>query len=242
MTLDKAPLCSDNVLIGRLERFSILAPDDRASLASVLEHVRFVAADAEAMEHDDGAGNVLLLRAGIACQTARAMNGSDAIIKYLLPGDFCNLPALMARSDFTRVRAMTDCEFFVLESQHIDGLLARPGIAKAMMRSLIADESLARGEIFNISSRRSEQRVAHFLCEMYVRLSISGSSADDVVSLPFAQDGLGRSLGISKVHVNRALQNIRRREMIGLKRRRIDILDFQGLKEMCDFDLTYLCA
>lgn len=242
MTRDKAPSRFDNVLIRRLERFSALAPDDKAALSGVLEHVRFVAADAEATDPGDGAGSVLLLHAGIACQTARAMNGSDAIIKYLLPGDFCNLPALIARSDFTTVRTMTDCEFFVLESRHIDGLLARPGIAKAMMRSLVADESLARGEILNVASRRSEQRVAHFLCEIYVRLSISGLSADGVVSLPFAQDGLGRSLGISKVHVNRALQNIRRREMIGLKRRRIDILDFQGLKEMCDFDPTYLCA
>ena len=94
----------------------------------------------------------------------------------------------------------------------------------------------------SISSRRSEQRVAHVLCEIYLRRSISGLSAGDVVSLPFAQDGLGRSLGISKVHVNRALQDIRRRGMIRLKGPRIDILDVQGLKEMCDFDPIYPCA
>jgi hypothetical protein len=47
-------------------------------------------------------------------------------------------------------------------------------------------------------------------------------------------------LGLSVVHVNRTLQELRAKDLVIWKDRRIVILDFQRLALLADFDTTYL--
>jgi CRP-like cAMP-binding protein len=58
--------------------------------------------------------------------------------------------------------------------------------------------------------------------------------------LPMTQNELADATGMSTVHVNRTLQELRADRLITLKGASLTVLDWEGLKHAGDFDPTYL--
>jgi CRP-like cAMP-binding protein len=58
--------------------------------------------------------------------------------------------------------------------------------------------------------------------------------------LPITQTELGDALGLSTVHVNRSLQELRGDGLIQLRGRSLAILNWDGLTEAGEFDPLYL--
>ena len=83
-------------------------------------------------------------------------------------------------------------------------------------------------------------RVAHFLCEMLVRLKSVGLARDHACEFPITQGELADALGITPVHINRVLQELRRNGLISLAGGTLEVLDWAGLKQAGEFDPTYL--
>jgi CRP-like cAMP-binding protein len=75
---------------------------------------------------------------------------------------------------------------------------------------------------------------------MFVRLRIVGLTQDGGYHFPLTQVELGECLGLTSVHVNRTLQELRRRGLIELRARRLSILDWNGLQQAAEFDDSYL--
>jgi hypothetical protein len=58
--------------------------------------------------------------------------------------------------------------------------------------------------------------------------------------LPLTQAEIGDSLGLSNVHVNRSLQELRGDSLITLRGHLLTVQDWKGLKKAGEFDPTYL--
>ena len=58
--------------------------------------------------------------------------------------------------------------------------------------------------------------------------------------MPLTQIELGECLGLTAVHVNRTLQELRRLELVELQQRQMRILNLAALKKVADFDPVYL--
>jgi CRP-like cAMP-binding protein len=82
--------------------------------------------------------------------------------------------------------------------------------------------------------------MAHLFCEIRERLNVVGLADNDSYDFPLTQQELGECLGLTAVHVNRTLQEMRRRELIELENRRVRIRDLPRLKSAGDFDPYYL--
>ena len=82
--------------------------------------------------------------------------------------------------------------------------------------------------------------MAHLLCELFTRLRAVGMTSDDACELPVTQEELGDALGLSTVHVNRTLMQVRGEGLIEFQGGRLTILDWKGLAEAAQFDATYL--
>jgi CRP-like cAMP-binding protein len=78
------------------------------------------------------------------------------------------------------------------------------------------------------------------LCELFVRLKAIGLAEGNACKLPLTQADLGDALGLSTVHVNRTLQELRGEGLIELHSGRLRILDWMRLKEAAQFDPNYL--
>jgi CRP-like cAMP-binding protein len=82
--------------------------------------------------------------------------------------------------------------------------------------------------------------MAHLFCEIYMRLEVVGRAGGDLCELPLTQRELSECLGLTVVHANRTLQELRRRGLVELENRRLTILDRRGLEGVADFDPAYL--
>ena len=84
------------------------------------------------------------------------------------------------------------------------------------------------------------QRVAHFICEMNARLLAIGASDGNSFLLAMTQSELGEVCGLTNVHVNRVLRQLRERGMLTLRSSQVTIHDLKGLVATGVFDPGYL--
>jgi CRP-like cAMP-binding protein len=117
---------------------------------------------------------------------------------------------------------------------------AQPRLAAAFWRETLIDASIFREWVTNVGRRNAYARLAHVLCELLVRLRAVGLAEDDACELPMTQGEIGDATGISTVHVNRTLQELRGDGLITLKGEKLTVLDWDRLKKAADFDPTYL--
>jgi len=103
----------------------------------------------------------------------------------------------------------------------------------------LADAAVFREWMVNISRRPASARVAHLLCEMVTRMRDAGL-VQDHPSLPIAAAELADSTGLSVVHVNRVLQELRTRRLVESRGKTLAVLDWDGLKHAGGFDPDYL--
>jgi CRP-like cAMP-binding protein len=115
-----------------------------------------------------------------------------------------------------------------------------PRIAGVMWRDTLIDAAVFREWMIGIGRRSAEARIAHILCEILVRMRAVGLSNGDACELPITQAELGDALGLSTVHVNRSLQELRADGLMELQRGTLTILNWDGFKKAGEFDTAYL--
>ena len=82
--------------------------------------------------------------------------------------------------------------------------------------------------------------MAHLICELAARLDNVGFVEDGIYRVPFTQENLADACGLSTVHVNRTLQELRRSGLIRWQRGTFRLLKREELEEVADFQLDYL--
>ena len=230
----------DNVLIRKFERLSPLDLEDKALLSLATERSYVIGPHQTIIREGDAPADVHLIVSGLACRQKITANGNRQIIAYLLPGDFCDLHVFILDQMDHTITTLSECLVVDIPRHTILRLTERPAIARALWWATLVDEGTLREALVNIGQRRAEERMAHFLCEMLVRLDAVGLVVDNSFDLPVTQQDLGNTLGLSTVHVNRVVQKLRSRNFVAVGRRTVTILDPAGLKAFCGFNPNYL--
>jgi CRP-like cAMP-binding protein len=123
----------------------------------------------------------------------------------------------------------------------IDELIERaPKLAAVLWRSSLADASILRQWMANNGRRTARQRIAHLLCELLVRYRSIGLAQDRRYQFPVTQIELGDAVGVSVVHVNRVLKDLRGEGLVAIAGGYVSVLDWSALKETAGFDASYL--
>jgi CRP-like cAMP-binding protein len=117
---------------------------------------------------------------------------------------------------------------------------SHPVIADAFWRDTLVDAAVFREWMVGLGRRSAYTRMAHLFCELMMRYRAIGLASDDSFKLSANQAELGDALGLSTVHVNRTLMNLRGDRLITLEGGVLSVLDWERLKEAAEFDLTYL--
>ena len=91
-----------------------------------------------------------------------------------------------------------------------------------------------------MARRSALARVSHLLCELSIRLQVTGLTDGTSFDFPLTQNELADCLGLTTVHVNRTIQELRKRELIHLDRRRVTLRDMDALRNIAEFDESYL--
>jgi CRP-like cAMP-binding protein len=121
-----------------------------------------------------------------------------------------------------------------------DLMAASPALTRTFQREMLVDAAIFREWILNIGTRQAVSRVAHLLCEIATRLQIVGLAKDLSFILPMSQADIGEATGISTVHANRVIQDLRSRGVIEWRNKSLRILDWDALVGIADFSAAYL--
>lgn len=230
-----------NPFIRKLAGFAALSDADRAILARISANPRSVAPGTDLIREGDKPDGVLLVMDGMACRRKHRANGSRQIMAYLVPGDACDLDvALLDEMDHT-ITTFSACQVVRIPPETVADLLAHhPQIARALRVGTLVDEATLREWLVNVGCRSAIERMSHLFCELLVRLRAVGLATNDSYALPVTQADLGDTTGLSNVHVNRTLQELRRQGLIELKSGRMTILDLVRLRALAEFKSNYL--
>ena len=113
-------------------------------------------------------------------------------------------------------------------------------LARLLWLSTVVDGAIQRAWISCFGRRTAEKHLAHVICELYLRMEIVGAASENHFDFPVTQAVLSDVLGLSTVHVNRIIQELRASGLIHWERGKVRILDFERLARLAEFDPTYL--
>lgn len=104
-----------------------------------------------------------------------------------------------------------------------------PRIGAAFWRDTLVDASVSREWLARIGAREAYGRLAHLFCELFMRLRVVGRTDDLQFDFPLSQSMLADAIGISNVHVNRILRELRRDGLISLRSGKLEVRSWEGL-------------
>ncbi|MEX0759076.1 MAG: Crp/Fnr family transcriptional regulator [Tistlia sp.] len=167
--------------------------------------------------------------------------GERLIVNFALPGDFiCFNATLFSKADHF-LTAKTAVTAFALEKNPFGKLLAQdPALAIALTWANAQEEAMLAERLASLGRRTARERVAHLFCELWRRLHLLGLTDNDRFPLPITQEDLADTLGLSAVHVNRTLRQLRAEGLIELGTSHVRVLSKQGLEAVAGFDEGYL--
>ena len=229
----------DNVLVKKLEGYALLGEDDKRALNAVVRDARTVPAHTDLATEGEKATFVHLVMEGFACRYKFTTEGNRQIMAILVPGDFCDLHVVMLKQMDHSIATISPCKVVDIPREQVLALLERPRLSLAMGCATLVDSAVLREWLVNIGQRPARQRLAHFLCELLLRLRIVGL-ADKSYELPLSQTDLADAIGTSPVHLNRVLQELRHENLISLRGGALAIQDIDHLIKLSGFNPNYL--
>lgn len=229
-----------NPLVRKLEHLGALSGADRAVLEGICAEARHVAPGVDLAREGEAPEGVILVLDGFACRYKLRVNGARQIMAYLVPGNFCDLDVALLPSMDHSIATLSACQVMKLAPDVVEMLLERPALARVLRKVSLLEAANMREWLINLGRRSAIERLAHLFCELLVRLQAVGLVSDDRYDLPLTQADLADTTGLSSVHVNRSLQQLRGAGLIELRSRNLAILDLPGLEEMAEFRQSYL--
>jgi CRP-like cAMP-binding protein len=228
-------------LTTRLDAVVGLSEADRALIGKLPVTVRNFAPDQDLARTGEGASDCWLLLDGYLYRHKETSEGRRQILSVYVPGDIPDLALLyLRRADHTLSALGPAVAAHVPHSALHDLMIASPALMRALQREMLVDAAICREWILNIGTRQAVSRVAHLLCEIATRLQVVGFAKDLSFTLPMSQADIGEATGISTVHANRVIQDLRSRGAIEWRNKTLKILDWDALVGIADFSPAYL--
>lgn len=182
-----------------------------------------------------------LMLHGLAARSQSVSGGGRQITALHISGDFVDLHAYLLKTMDHSVVAMGPCEVAFVPHSAIRSVTEQSHhLGRLFWLSTVIDGAIQRTWITCLGRRSVEQQLAHLFCELYRRLEAAGMARDFRFELPLTQAQLADVLGLSVVHVNKKLQQLRNTGLVEWKNSTVRILDYDGLAALAEFDPTYL--
>lgn len=228
-------------MLRKLERWGVVAEDDRVALLSLPHSLRIVEANQAVVREGCKVTHTCLLRSGFVHRFKVVADGGRQILSIQMAGELVDLENSMLDVADHGVQAISQCELALIPVEALLSLASkRPQVAVAMWRSTLVDSAIFREWIANVGRRDASTRLAHLLCELGMRLESSGGRKRDRYTMPLNQEQIGDSLSLTAVHVNRTLRGLEDRGLIVRDKREITIPDWKALAHAGDFQAGYL--
>jgi CRP-like cAMP-binding protein len=178
---------------------------------------------------------------GWACRYNTLPDGRRQIVAFFVPGDFCDLNVYILKQMDHSIGAITRLAVADISRDEMDYLTTNhPRITQALWWESLVQQAIQREWTLNLGQRSAYERIGHLLVEVYLRLKTVGLTWNGTCDFPLTQVDIADATGLTPVHVNRTLQELRRDELIELERKQLNIPDLHRLMDVAMFNANYL--
>jgi CRP-like cAMP-binding protein len=231
-----------NPLIRKLEQFVRLSADDRAILTRAMSsRVRQFGPRIDIEREGDQPTDVHLILSGWACRYKQFEDGRRQVVSYFLPGDICDINIFILKEMDHSIATITCASIVDLPREFFDEIrTGHSPIATALWWETLVSAAIQREWTMSLGQRTAIERMAHLLCEIFLRLRRVGLTDGNSCEFPLIQSDLAEATGLSKVHVNRTLQELRSTGLVVLRGKTLTIPDLEQLMSAGLFNANYL--
>jgi CRP-like cAMP-binding protein len=229
------------VHLKKLKRRTQLSSEEERAIRSSVAETRRVPADEVLIRSGEELNASMILVDGWLARSKDLPSGERQVTELHVAGDFPDLHAFtLKRLDHDLV-TLSDSIVAIVPHERLKQITEEfPRLARLYWFSTNVDGAITRELALSLGQRSAMSRMAHLFCELHARLAAVGRAQTDGYEFPLTQRELAECLGLTVVHANRTIQELRRRHLVELENRRLKILDRTGLEGIADFDPAYL--
>lgn len=218
-----------------------LSGEEKQALADLPWRVRRYERGEEIVGEGSRPSQSCLLLEGYAARSGYLSNGRRQLTAVHIAGDFVDLHGLLLKVMDHSVVALTSCSVAFVDHGAVRDLTERmPHLGRMLFMTVAIDAAVQRNRIVGLGRRNPVSHLAHFACELFRRLQVVGLVDGNSFSFPVTQSELADLLGLSIVHTNRTMQELRATGPISWRDGIVTIEDWDRLVAVAEFTETYL--
>ena len=230
-----------NPLALKLEQFTRFEPSERTRLDELIHTTKVFSRGERIMAAGKRPDHIHLVIDGLAARSKVLRDGERQLMAFLVPGDLCDVEVFVLEAMDHDIVALAETSCALIPADTMESLLGESSnLTRAIWWSTMTDSAVLREWIVNHGSRDAYARVAHIFCELLIRYRIVGMGRGNRIPFPVTQEDLADATGMTPVHLNRVLQQLRADQLIELHGKTLAIIDFKALSLAAEYEPNYL--
>jgi len=232
---------TSHALIRRLQTTSAIDEKDIAAIRSLPIEVKTYGPGQHVVRDGERPTACCLLAEGFCVRSKTTWEGRRQILSIHIPGEIPDLQSLYLHVMDHDLVTLTESKLgFIPHAALKDVVRQQPNLAGVLWRDTLIDAAMFREWIVNVGQRPAASRLAHIVVELRERLKVVGRGAGAQVDMPLTQEQIGEAMGITPIHANRIIKQLREDGVLEFHRGHATVLDERKLEELAHFDDRYL--
>lgn len=230
-----------SVLARKLRADTLLSREDQEAVFALPIRRQTLEDGVDIAREGERPGRACILLTAYAFSHKTTSDGRRQVLAFHVPGEMPDVQSLNLKVMDETLTTLATGEVAFIDHGDLRAVCHRhPSLADAFWRETLIEGAIQREWTLNVGQREGASRVAHLLCEWFVRVGAVGLATNGGCRFPVTQNELANAVGFTPVHVNRMLQELRGAGLIRLAGGRLEILDWPALSTLADFDPRYL--
>lgn len=235
--------CEENTLFKMLGGPPINAAfntSDRNILKSLPVSLRHYPSHTTVSRQGDWTNSVLVINSGWSCIYRDLPDGDRQILDFPMKGDFLGFRTGLGFNYYT-LFSITELSVIEVSLDTLAESLGKsPSLAMIFLEMTARQRTILLEHLINLGRRTSLARIAHMLLELGYRTKANGTGDDSGFYCPLTQSELADALGLTPIHINRMLRELREDNLLTFRNNEVKFLNKSALMQICSFDENYL--
>ena len=225
----------------KLRARDTLSPEEEQAIRDSIGEIRTLGADEAVLRAGKVMNSSMILLDGIMCRYKDLSEGQRQITELHVAGDFPDLHSFTLKRLDHSIMTLTPCRIATVPHARLEEITRRlPHLTRLYWFLTNMDAAIHREWEVSLGRRSAISRIAALFCEMKVRLDVVGLAEGASYDLDITQTDLAECVGLTPIHVNRTLKELRERGLVQFRSGRVTIGDWEGLVEIGEFNPAYL--
>ena len=225
----------------KLRARDTVSPEEEQAIRDSIAEVRDLPADTVIVHAGRLLSFSVLLLEGLLCRYKDLSEGQRQITELHVPGDFADLHSFTLKRLDHNIMTITPCRVAIVPHEKLEDITERfPHLTRLYWFTTNMDAAIHREWEVSLGRRTAVSRIAALFCEMKLRLEVVGLTEGPSYEFDITQTDLAECVGLTPIHVNRTLKELRERRLVQFRSGRVTINDWDGLATVAEFDPAYL--